>query len=65
VWGLHLIKWYLCTEPRFRGSAAIKAEALQRGIARVLPDIAVGHACTSWIHLTHSLKAAWFQPSSL
>ena len=40
AWGLHLIKWYLCTEPRFRGGAVIEAVDVAAEMSELLPDVA-------------------------
>lgn len=40
VWGLHLIKWYLCTEPRFRGGGVVITAQDVTSITSWLPDIA-------------------------
>ena len=38
MWGLHLVKWYLCNAPRFRGGAVIKAEDVA-DITLEIPDV--------------------------
>ena len=38
MWGLHLVKWYLCNAPSFRGGAVIKAEDVA-DITVEIPDV--------------------------